>query len=350
MKYEDFYLPDFHSPPRINFDLLYACPVQGNHGILFLLDGIRRNGKSGKTSGKNKVVLFFAMRVNQDSVFLFSYFKGHGDGLHVAYSLDGYRWKTLNNDLPFLTPEAGPEKLMRDPFLLLGADGLFHLVWTAGWHGKGIGYATSFDLLNWSTQEFLGVMEHENEARNCWAPEIFYDAVERQYIFYWASSIPGRFPETDHMGDDGLNHRMYYAVTRDFKTFSKTKVFYDGGFNVIDANLVQDDDRYLLFMKDETLNPCQKNIRVATSREILGPFDSLSAPITGPYWAEGPSAIKISGNWIVYFDKYKLNQIGAVRSADLITWQDISDQVHFPQGAQHGSVVRIPFERLAHLL
>jgi beta-galactosidase len=53
---------------------------------------------------------------------------------------------------------------------------------------------------------------------------------------------------------------------------------------------------------------------------------------------------------MVYFDKYKLNQIGAVRSPDLQKWEDISDRVHFPPGAQHGSIVRIPLERLESVL
>jgi hypothetical protein len=290
------------------------------------------------------------MRGRQEEVFLFSYFKGHGDGLYVAWSEDGLIWNALNDDKPFITGEIGPEKLMRDPFLLPGPDGWFHLVWTAGWHGKGIGYACSRHLLSWSPQQFLGVMEHEPLARNCWAPEIFYDTRREEYIIYWATTIPGKFPETDEMGDDGFNHRMYYTTTRDFKSFGETRLFFDGGFNVIDATLVKDVDRYVLFMKDETLNPCQKNIRVAISREIFSGFHGVSPPITGDFWAEGPTAIRIADMWVVYFDKYKLNQIGAVRSCDLRVWEDISLKVAFPRGAQHGSVVRIAFERIKHLL
>ena len=290
------------------------------------------------------------MRGGQEELFLFSYFKGHGDGLHLAWSEDGLVWHALNDDKPFITGETGPEKLMRDPFVLPGPDGIFHLVWTAGWHGKGIGYACSRDLLSWSPQQFLGVMEHQPLARNCWAPEIFYDAEAGQYIVYWASTIPGKFPETDGAGDDGFNHRMYYTTTRDFKGFGETRLFFDCGFNVIDATLVKDKHRYLLFMKDETLSPCQKNIRVAISNEIFSGFHSVSPPITGDYWAEGPAAIRVGDAWVVYFDKYKLNQIGAVRSTDLVDWEDISEQVVFPRGAQHGSVVTISFERIKHLL
>ena len=185
--------------------------------------------------------------------------------------------------MPFLLPSVGPEMIMRDPFLFSGNDGLFHLVCTAGWRGNGIGYANSFDLMTWSTQRFLPVMEHEKSTVNCWAPEIFYDELDEQYVIYWASTVPGRFPETDHMGDEGLNHRMYYTATPDFKTFGETRLFFDGGFNVIDATLVKNDGRYLLFMKDETLNPCQKNIRFAISNNIFRGFHSVSPPITGDY-------------------------------------------------------------------
>jgi hypothetical protein len=285
------------------------------------------------------------------SILLFSYFKGHGDGLHVAWSKDGFTWLALNGDNLFVRPEAGIEKIMRDPFVLLGQDGLFHLVWTSGWREKGIGYASSANLTHWSQQKFIPLMEHEPYARNCWAPEIFYDAGADNYIIYWATSIPGRFPETDHQGDEGLNHRMYYVTTRDFKTFRKPRLFFDGGFDVIDANLVKDGDRYLLFMKNETSIPCEKNIRFSVSNNPLGGFNSVSPPITGNYWAEGPSAIKLlNKQWVVYFDKYKLNRIGAVMSDDLTNWTDISDQVHFPSGAQHGSVFTAPAALVQHLL
>lgn len=290
------------------------------------------------------------MNKTEDHVFLFSYFKGHGDGLHLAWSKDGYRWSPLNNDEPFIVGQTGPEKLMRDPFLLPARDGMFHLVWTAGWRGKGIGYASSTNLKDWSAQQFLGVMQHEPDALNCWAPEIFFDERDERYIIYWATSIPGRYPETDHAGDEGLNHRMYCTVTKDFRTFSATRLFFDPGFNVIDATLVKDEDRYLLFLKDETRNPCQKNIRVATTKSIFEGLDNVSKPLTGAYWAEGPSAMKVDGKWIVYFDKYKVNQIGAVSSGDFENWEDISEQVQFPPGAQHGSVAKIAFERLRHLL
>jgi hypothetical protein len=41
--------------------------------------------------------------------------------------------------------------------------------------------------------------------------------------------------------------------------------------------------------------------------------------------------------------------MGAVTSADLKHWQDISDQLYFPEGAQHGAVQKIDFNRISHL-
>lgn len=39
---------------------------------------------------------------------------------------------------------------MRDPCIIAGPDGVFHLVWTISWNEKGIGYAHSKDLIHWT--------------------------------------------------------------------------------------------------------------------------------------------------------------------------------------------------------
>jgi len=270
--------------------------------------------------------------------YLFSYFVGNGeDGLHLAYSFDGLNFKPLNNNKSLLTPRVGG-KLMRDPCIIRGPEGTFHMVWTTSWSQKAIGYAHSRDLVHWSEQKYIPVMEYEPRARNCWAPEVFYDDTGKQFLIYWSTTIPGRFPETDKTGDNGLNHRIYYTTTRDFETFTPTKLFYDPGFNTIDATIARDAGRYIMFIKDETRHPPKKNIRIAVSTKAEGPYGPASEPITGSYWAEGPSAIKIADTWFVYFDKYRKRRYGAVISRDLKSWEDISDRVHFPEGTRHGTV------------
>jgi dienelactone hydrolase len=273
--------------------------------------------------------------------YVFTYFKGNGeDGLHLAYSEDGYKWETLKNDTSFLTPEVGKDKLMRDPCVIKGGDGLYHMVWTVSWTDKGIGYASSKDLIHWSQQEFLPVMAHEKNARNTWAPEITYDEKSKTYMIYWASTIEGKFLETKSDEEKGYNHRIYYTTTKDFKSFKKTKLLYEPGFNVIDASIVKDEKGYTMFLKDETKVPVQKNLKIATSKNLEGPYSKASEPITGNYWAEGPTATQINGEWVVYFDKYRDHKYGAVKETAK-GWEDISEQISFPQGVRHGTVIKV---------
>lgn len=104
-----------------------------------------------------------------------------------------------------------------------------------------------------------------------------------------------------------------------------------------------------MFLKDETRHPAEKNIRIATSSELTKNYSKPTAPITGDYWAEGPTPIKIGEYWFVYFDKYRKHNMGAVRSKDLKNWEDISDQIEFPKGTRHGTVIKVNKEVLEGL-
>ena len=289
-------------------------------------------------------------KLQDEGVYMFSFFKGDGeDGLHLAYSHDGYRWEELEKDRSFLAPQVGQDKLMRDPCIIRGKDGRFHMVWTVSWNERGIGYAHSDDLLHWSEQVYIPVMEHEPDARNAWAPEVYYDDKADQYLIFWSSTVTDRYPETQSQKENSYNHRMYYVTTKDFQEFSGTGLLYEPGFNVIDGTIVEEDGEYIMFVKDETIEPAEKNIRITRSRQLPEGFGPAGAPITGDYWAEGPTAIKIGEQWLVYFDKYMDKKMGAVASQDLVHWEDISDQVGFPEGMRHGSVFKLTEEEFLKL-
>ena len=285
----------------------------------------------------------YAQQSFKNKILIFASFRGNGeDGLHFAYSEDGYKWAALKGDSSFLIPTVSKDKLMRDPCIIKGADGLFHMVWTVSWNDKGIGYANSKDLVHWTKQQFIPLMEQEPDALNCWAPEIIYDERNGNYMIYWSTTIPGRFAFGDTSGDDKYNHRLYYVLTSDFKTYTTAKLLYDQRFNVIDATIQKDRNRFILFLKDETLKPVpQKNIRVVISDSLTEGYGKPSVPITGNYWAEGPTVIKLDKKWIVYFDKYTEGKYGAVMSTDLVNWIDISNEISFPKGTRHGTVFSI---------
>jgi hypothetical protein len=306
-----------------------------------------------------KIILFlgFTLAVlhtyaQQKDVYMFCYFKDNGqDGLHLAYSNDGYKWQALKGDSTFLKPMVSNDRIMRDPCIIRGADSLFHMVWTDSWTDKGIGYASSKDLLTWSDQVQLPVMAKEPDAKNCWAPEITYDDATKTYMIYWATTITGRYAQPDTSAEGKkYNHRIYYVTTKDFKLYSETKPLYDPGFSTIDATIVKDGKSFIMFYKNETKLPVEKNLRTAFSTSLTGPYVDSGSPFTDrSYWAEGPTTLKIDGKWIVYFDKYTQHKYGALTSSDLKTWTDISDQITLPKGIRHGSVFKITADEFARL-
>jgi hypothetical protein len=281
--------------------------------------------------------------------YLFSYFTGNGeDGLHLAASRDGYKWEALNGGKSYLKPELGKTKLMRDPCLFRAPDGTFHMVWTTAWDGQTIGYSSSKDLVHWAPQKAIRVMEREPTALNCWAPEIVYDEAKSEFLIFWASTIPGRFLATEGAGDDKYNHRIYATTTKDFETFTPTRLFYDGGFNVIDATILKAQGRFHLIVKDETRNPAKKHLRVATSDNIQGPYENLG-PVISPDWVEGPTALKVGDDYLIYFDEYTRHRYGAICSRDLKTWDVVSEKISFPDGTRHGTALEVPREIMENL-
>jgi hypothetical protein len=275
-------------------------------------------------------------------VYLFTYFTGNGqDGLHLAWSDDGYRWKALAHGQSVLAPAIGKDRLMRDPCVTRGPDGVYHLVWTSGWWDREIGHASTRDFVHWSEQQSIPVMAAEPTARNSWAPEVAWDAQRNHFLIFWASTIPGRFPETAGASEDELNHRIYCTTTKDWKQFAPTRLFCDPGFSVIDATLLRAGGRFHLIVKDETKFPTKKHLRLAEADDIEGPWRDFGPPFTRD-WVEGPTAIEVGPDTLVYFDVYREKHYGAMRSRDLKTWTDVTAEISVPAGARHGTMIQVP--------
>jgi hypothetical protein len=291
-----------------------------------------------------------------DTCYLFTYFTRNGaDGLHLAWSRDGYKWEALNGGQSCLTPTVGTAKLMRDPCVTRGPDGTYHMVWTSGWWENGIGCASTKDFIHWSAQQEIPVMASEPAVRNSWAPEIVYDAKRNEFLIFWASTIPGKFPETAGSSESELNHRIYCTTTKDFITFTPTRLFYDPGFSVIDATILPANGRFYLIVKDETVNPPKKHLRIASSDDLAGPYVDLGPPFTPEgLWVEGPTAIRIGGEYLVYCEAYMKKHYRAMRSRDLKTWEDVTDKMTFPNEGtpvrmKHGTVIAVPGEMVERL-
>jgi sucrose-6-phosphate hydrolase SacC (GH32 family) len=274
-------------------------------------------------------------RTGKEGYLFTSFHEPANEGLRLLYSYDGYSWTDFDKTL--LAPQVG-SKVMRDPSMVQSSDGHFHLVWTTGWKAdKGFGYASSKDLIHWSEQKFIPVMQHEDSVVNVWAPEIFNDKANQRFIIVWASTIPHVFPKG--VEEEHNNHRLYYTVTTDFKTFSPANLFFDPGFSSIDAVLLRKgNDEYVQVLKDNT-RP-NRNLKVAFSKDPLGPYTNASEPFTETF-VEGPTVVKIKDDWVIYFDMYRKKIYGAMKTRDFSFFTDITNEVSVPPGHKHGTIVPV---------
>lgn len=292
------------------------------------------------------ILLFVSLVSCNRKAWIFTSFHEPADkGLRMLYSHDGKKWTDL--DTVLLRPSVGNQKVMRDPSMVQDKNGIFHLVWTSSWRGdKGFGYASSKDLLNWSTQQFIPVLQKEPVVVNTWAPELFYDEDQDQFMIIWASCIPGRFDRG--IEEDSNNHRMYVTTTKDFKTFSETKLFLDPGFSVIDAVIVKRADKdFVLVLKDNT-RP-ERNLKVAFAENPMGPWTNISTPFSVKF-TEGPSVVKLKNEWLIYFDSYQKKIYEAVSTTDFKEFKNVTSHVRVPEGHKHGTIVPVKKKFLRQLI
>lgn len=292
-----------------------------------------------------------------EDVYLFtSFHEPSTAGLQYLWSEDGLHWDSIPG--VFMQPQIG-ERILRDPSIVQDKSGTFHMVWTTQWYGTlGFGYASSTDLKNWSEQRVVNVMQ-SHPTNNVWAPEIFYDDVQDQYMIIWSSQIdPSEYTEADTLGTNAC-HRMWYCITKDFKSFTDATPYYDPGFNSIDGFLVKKGcNDYVLIVKDNR-KPGFSNLFCAFSNSPYGPFHTAdnapqgTTPATtfGRTYSEGPCAIRLGDEWIIYYDQYNpVQEYGAVSTYDFQTFTPIPERISVPTKHKHGTIIKIKRSLLKGLL
>ncbi|ABN53343.1 MAG TPA: alpha-L-arabinofuranosidase [Hungateiclostridium thermocellum] len=269
-----------------------------------------------------------------DSGYIMAYFKqAPGEyGLNLCYSTDGLHWRNINDGKPVLYAQMGT-KGIRDPYIFRKQDGKFGIVATdmlgTNWGDTSqyIHYWESEDLINF-TERLIKV--HNKSNMHAWAPEVFYDENRKQYGIYWAGN-------TDY-------NRIYVNYTTDFDTVSDCQVFFDPGYDVIDAHIVSDKGMYYLFFKDERASG--KAIKVARSSSLTPNSFTVFTPnfITSPN-TEGPFVFKDnnSDSWYMYVDIYSNNGIfecWKTNDLNALSWTKVTG-ISVPPGVRHGSVVKV---------
>ena len=307
-----------------------------------------------------------------DEVLLFSYFRDNGkDGVFLATSDDGAEFRPLNDDKPVFPPPKWPgQNLTRDPSILYH-DGVFHMVWTSNWTGRIFGYASSKDLATWSepvqVRPFPASLPPDDQPENVWAPEIHFDPVKNDFFILFASTIPREKNDADASNNDGkpgskYDNRVFITRTRDFKTFSDAKLFFDRDFASIDAVMKPDPAKknWVMIIKcsrDESLSAMPgRNLWIARTAGMdtdRPDFSSLVGPIAGNHspmfanpsprksMAEGPSLLFHNQLWWFAWDEPAGGHLQLATSPDLETWTHRKGTV-FPPRAQHGTLFLAP--------
>lgn len=167
------------------------------------------------------------------SGFVMAYFtespSGNGSnyGLHLAVSSDSLNWTPLNQNNPVVTPTQGTLGL-RDPFILRKQDGAFEILAT-DLNGTNFGLQNQFIHVWDSTdlRSFTGYrrVKLHSLPTHSWAPEAFWDPGRSQYAVIYSAN-------------NGTRDVIMVNYTTDFITVSAPQVYFDPGFNVIDADVL----------------------------------------------------------------------------------------------------------------
>lgn len=296
-----------------------------------------------------RALIGMAWGEEKGEAYLFTSFREPStEGLEYIYSYDGLTWDSVPGRI--MSPAIdGEKRVLRDPSICQGPDGTYHLVWTTQWKGnRCFGYSSSKDLVHWTEKREIGVMD-TIPTNNVWAPEVFYDEDYGKFFVIWASQIPREeYTQADSLGIN-LANRLYYTTTTDFVTFTPTERYYDPGFNSIDGFLVKrGKGDYVLIVKDNR-KPGFSNLFCVFGESPYGPFGNPSERF-GRTYSEGPCAIPLNGEWVIYFDQYKPQEYGAVVTSDFRTLRDIKDLIKVPAKHKHGTIIKVKREDVERLL
>ncbi|GAP91397.2 putative glycoside hydrolase family 43 protein [Rosellinia necatrix] len=308
--------------------------------------------------------------------YAFLYFTGDtraGENIHLAASNgnDALNWTELNGGQPILRSSAGTGGL-RDPFILRSHDGgKFYLLATDLSIGSGTSWDAAVrtgsrylevwetaDLVTWSAQRH--VLASPATAGNTWAPEAYYDAALGAYVVFWASSLYG---EADAAHAGASYHRMMYATTADFATFSAARVWQDAGTSRIDSTVLAHDGRYFRFTKDEGAATGCRDIIQERSAVLTAPLDAWETVATcigrdaGTGAVEGPTVFRANpadvrggGKFYLFLDEYTGRKYIPLETADIANPQwKVSPEFKLPATPRHGTVLPITAAELARI-
>ena len=303
--------------------------------------------------------------------YLFAHFKEKitpdGEAVYFAISKDGYRFRAVSGGNPILMANLG-ERGTRDIEVARLQDGSFVIITTdlcvanrydenmnLDW--KDINHNGSKCLRMWFTPDLVSfspeVLHHfgRDDFGCMWAPEVYYEKDTGEYLLHWGSTV--KESDYEHMS-------IYASTTKDFRSFTEPKLFFDKETEILDSHVRKFGDTYHLFYKNAH-NP-SGNMH-ATSKNLWGPyendekFESIMQSLRKPGAYEGPTTYVLpDGKWCLMLDYFgcKKSKMGYVPFlSDKVgdaNFRRARKKFSFPYGFKHGCVVEITKEEYDRLL
>lgn len=303
--------------------------------------------------------------------YLFTHFKEKitpdGEQVYFGVSRDGLNWEKVNDGNPILTAKLG-EKGCRDIEIVRLHTGGFVILTTdlciayrmdenykVDW-GK-VNSTGSKCLRMWKTDDLVHFSEEKlvhfgrNDFGCMWAPEVFFDEENEEYLIHWGSTV----------AEDNFRHMsIYCSTTKDFNTFSKPKLYFTKNNEILDTHITKVGDTYHLFYKNSKNPPMNMH---ATSKNLYGPFEHdaelekyMENEVYWPGSYEAPTTYTLpDGRWCLMLDffgceKEKMGYVPFISKIPGDThFERCPELVSFPYGYKHGRVIEITDEEYERL-
>jgi hypothetical protein len=272
---------------------------------------------------------------------------GSNYGLHLAVSPDSLNWTPLNQNNPVVTPTLGTLGL-RDPFILRKQDGTFEVIAT---DLKGTDFSLQNQFIHvWDSTDlrtFTGYrrVKLHSMPTHSWAPEAFWDASRNQYAIIYSAN-------------NGTRDVIMVNYTTDFLNVGTAQVYFDPGFNVIDADVLVGGGtggatNYLYY-------------KVANGGSLRGARSSSLSPGSfnaGTYTTtishggtEAPILVRslTANTWYLWGDTYTPNGVFYAwqsSSIDSDAWTPVDQKLYTqPVNSKHATIQPITATEMANLI
>ena len=273
--------------------------------------------------------------------------------LYYSVSLDGLHWYRLNDGKRITDDYRGHPDIARGP------DGTYYIAGNESDSAPTINIWSSRDLIEWKrfstyTPDLKATPGYSQALQRIGAPKIYYDEPSKQFVMTWHT------PHLEGTPEDAerywASQRTLYVTSKDMKQFSAPpKRLLSWEMGTIDVFLRKAEGKYWAIVKDETYPTLDwvtgKTIRIASSDNLLGPYENLSPPIS-PNFREAPMLIPSPNGeiWYLYYEQYPGVSYG-LSVADKLSgpWYQISgytffstwDKYSLPPKVRHGAMITI---------